>query len=328
MTDNTAVAGEKPVILINHLYETDHVERLRQRFPQVNFIHLPQDPPWPEEIGSAQALLFAGLKKPQLSALLRAATGVNWIHTGSAGFDWVQVPEVEQRQITITRSADVMSIPMAEFAIAAMLAHAKNLFALHESQQRKAWEPPMHSELGGKNLLVVGAGAIGKRVAPLASAFRMKVRGIKRSPEPVAGFDEVHAPAELDELLPDTDYLLLTTPLTPETEGMIDRRRLELLPSHAYLINLGRGPLLVEEDFVAAMQDQVIAGATLDAYAVEPLPADSPLWTLPNVLVSPHASYRTPNIRARVFKEFGDNLERYLNRAALANTMRHPELGY
>ncbi len=328
MTNTTQQTGNRPVVLINHLYETEHIERLRHRFPQVNFIHLPQDPPWPPELESAEALLFAGLKKPQLSALLQAARNVTWIHTGSAGFDWVQVPEVEERQITITRSADVMSIPMAEFAMASMLAHAKNMFALRESQSRNAWEPPMHSELGDKHLLVVGAGAIGKRVAPLAKAFGMKVTGIKRSPEPVAGFDEVHAPDRLDELLPQVDYLLLTTPLTPETEGMIDRRRLELLPKHAYLINLGRGALVVENDFVEAMQAGVIAGATLDAYTVEPLPGDSPLWTLPNVLISPHASYRTPNIRARVFKEFGDNLERYLTGETLANTMRHPELGY
>lgn len=328
MTDKSTVLGGNPIVLINHLYESEHIDRLKNRFPAVKFIHLPQDPPWPEDIGKATILLFAGLRKPELSALLRAASNVEWIHTGSAGFDWVQVDEVEQRRITITRSADVMSIPMAEFAMASMLQHAKNLFALHDAQTRKAWEPPMHSELGGNNLLVVGAGAIGQRVAPLARAFGMRVIGIKRSPQPVAGFDAIHGPDELDELLPSTDYLLLTTPLTSETEGMIDRRRLELLPSHAYLINLGRGPLIVESDFIEAMREGVIAGATLDAYTVEPLPDTSPLWTLPNVLVSPHASYRTPNIRARVFKEFGDNLERYLKGDELANTMRHPELGY
>lgn len=315
-------------VFINHLYEAPHIERLRERFPRTRFVHLPKDPPWPDEIADGEVLLFAGLKKPQLSALLRSAVNVRWIHTGSAGFDWVAVPEVEERGITVSRSADVMSIPMAEFALAAMLNHAKHLPALHDAQRRHAWEPPMHAELHGKTLLVVGAGSIGRRVGGLGRAFGMRVVGIKRDGASVECMHEVHRPSELDALLPRADYVVLCTPLTPETEGMIDARRLATMRARAFLVNLARGALVVDEDLIDALRDGVIAGACLDAYTVEPLPADSPLWDTPGLLISPHASYRTPEIRARVFAEFGDNLERYLAQEEVANTMRHPTLGY
>ena len=315
-------------VFINHLYEAPHIERLRDRFPRTRFVHLPKEAPWPAEIADGEALLFAGLRKPELSALLRCATNVKWIHTGSAGFDWVAVPEVEERGIVVSRSADVMSIPMAEFALAAMLRHAKHLPALHDAQHRHAWEPPMHAELHGKTLLVIGAGSIGRRVGALGQAFGMHVVGVKRDAATVPGMHEVHPPSELDTLLPRADHVVLTTPLTPETEGMIDARRLAMMRARAYLVNLGRGALIVEDDLIAALEGGVIAGATLDAFTVEPLPADSRLWDAPNMFISPHASYRSPDIRARVFQEFGDNLERYLAGEPVANTMRHPALGY
>ena len=317
-----------PIVFINHLYEVPHIERLRERFPDTHFVHLPKEAPWPEEIDEGEVLLFAGLKKPQLSALLRAAPKVRWIHTGSAGFDWVAVPEVEERGITISRSADVMSIPMAEFALAAMLNHVKHLPALHDAQRRRSWEPPMHAELHGKTLLIIGAGSIGRRVGGLGRAFGMHVIGVKRDGAPVDGMDEVHPPSALDELLPRADHVVLATPLTPETEGMIDARRLSSMKARAYLVNLARGALIVEDDLVAALEEGVIAGAALDAFTVEPLPPEHRLWDTPNVFISPHASYRTPDIRARVFREFGDNLERYLAGEKVANTMRHPALGY
>lgn len=315
-------------VFINHLYEAPHIERLRARFSQTRFVHLPKSPPWPPEIAEGEVLLFAGLKKPELSALLHSAPRIGWIHTGSAGFDWVAVPEVEARDITISRSADVMSIPMAEFALSAMLAHAKHLPALYDAQRRHAWEPPMHAELHGKTLLVVGAGSIGSRVGALGKGFGMRIIGVKRDGAPVPSMDEVHPPDALDRLLPEADYVVLATPSTPETRGMICARRLALMRPHAYLVNIARGALVVEDDLLEALVAGRIAGACLDAFTVEPLPAEHPLWKAPNVFISPHASYRTPEIRARVFEEFGDNLERYLAGESIANTMRHPALGY
>ncbi|HET8985715.1 MAG TPA: hypothetical protein VFN03_08145, partial [Trueperaceae bacterium] len=108
-------------VLVAHTYEPPRLEQLRALFPDIGFVHLPATPPWPDEVATAEAYLFAGLRKPELDALLKAAPEVSWIHTGSAGFDWVMVPEVERRGITVTRSHDVMSIPIAEFVLGAML---------------------------------------------------------------------------------------------------------------------------------------------------------------------------------------------------------------
>lgn len=315
-------------VLINHLYEPHHIDRLAVDFPQVTFVQLPKTPPWPRATQDGEVLLFAGLKKPELSALLRCARNIKWIHTGSAGFDWVMVPEVEARRITVSRSADVMSIPMAEFAFGAMLDHAKHLYQLHQAQQQRAWEPPMHSELHGKTLLIIGAGSIGKRIGTLAQAFGMRVIGINRDGRPVAEMHETHASDKLDALLPQANYIILTAPATPETRGMINAKRLALMQPHAYLINLARGALIVEQDLMHALEQGQIAGACLDAFVTEPLPPESPLWKTPNLLISPHASYRTPDIRQRVFDEFAHNLERYLRGEPVINTMKHPALGY
>lgn len=315
-------------VLVAHTYEPHRLERLRGTFPDIDFIHLTPSAPWPSAIDSAEAYLFAGLQKPALEELLQAAGRVSWIHTGSAGFDWVMVPEVERREILVTRSVDVMSIPIAEFVLAAMLHHAKRVPALLDAQSRRSWEPPMHLELRGKSVLIVGVGSIGRRVAGLCHAFGMRTLGIKRSPNPEPSIDEMHAPGALHELLPRAHFVVLCTPSTPETDGMIGATELALMREDAYLVNVARGSLIDDEALVDALERGQIAGACLDAYDEEPLPSTSPLWTAPNLLASPHASYRTPEIRDRVIDEFEANLRRRLAGEPLVGLMRHAHLGY
>lgn len=315
-------------VLVAHTYEPPRLAHLRALFPDIGFVHLPAAPPWPDEVATAEAYLFAGLRKPELDALLKAAPAVSWIHTGSAGFDWVMVPEVETRGITVTRSHDVMSIPIAEFVLGAMLHHAKNVPKLMDAQVRRSWEPPMHLELRGKTVLVVGVGSIGRRVAGLCRAFGIVTLGVKRDAAPHESVDEMHPPAALNELLPRADFVVLCTPSTPETDGMIGAAELALMKSSAYLINVARGSLLDDDALIDALSRGAIAGACLDAYDEEPLPASSPLWTAPNLLLSPHASYRTPEIRDRVISEFAANLRRRLSGEPVVGTMRFRHLGY
>ena len=161
-----------------------------------------------------------------------------------------------------------------------------------------------------------------------ARAFGMRIVGIKRDGAAHEAYDEMHPPEQLDNLLPRADVVILTAPATPETEGMIDAHRLSKMKRSAYLVNLARGALIVEEDLIEALRSGLIAGACLDAYTVEPLPADHPLWEATNVFISPHASYRSPAIRQRVIDEFSENLERWLEQKPLANTQKHPALGY
>lgn len=316
------------LVFVSHVLDAHHVDALRARFPTARFEQLPEAPPWPASIAEGEALLFAGLRKPQLEALLQAARGVRWIHTGSAGFDWVQVPEVERRAIALTRSADVMSIPIAEFVFGTLLAHAKHLHDLRDAQREHRWASPMHLELHGKTMLVVGVGAIGRRVAALAEAFGMRVIGIKRDAAPHPSVDRMVTPAALHEVLGEADVIVLTAPGTAETDGMLGATEFARMKPGAYLVNVARGSLIDDDALVAALAEGRIAGACLDAFRDEPLPAGHPLWDAPNVTISPHCSYRTPEIRGRVIDEFATNLERYLSDAPLLNTMRHPSLGY
>ncbi len=317
-----------PTVLVSHLYEPTYTDDAFARYPDLEFVRLEKNAPPPEAATRAQVLLYGGMEKSALSALIRAAPQLEWIHTGTAGFDWVMVPEIEARGIRVSRSAGVMNIPMAEFAFAAMLEHAKNLARLRDAQREHRWAPPMHAELHGATLAVIGAGAIGERLARIAGGFDMRVVGMQRNPRSLPGFASMHGPKELHSVLAQADFVVLTCPLTPETRGMMDAGAFAVMKPTAYLLNLARGGLIVDADLLRALETHQIAGACLDAFEVEPLPADHPFWNAPNLLLSPHCSYRSPMIRHRVVAEFTANLERYLNGQPLENTMKHATLGY
>lgn len=315
-------------ILLSHLYTPEQTAPLLERFPEVNFIRLTPEPVAPAGAEHAQGMLFAGFTKPDLETLLQQLPALTWLHTGSAGFDWVMVPEVERRNITISRSAEVMHIPMAEFAVGALLSHYKHLPEIAAAQKRHEWAPPLHRELHGRTVGIVGTGAVGSRIAEVIRPFGVRTVGIRRSSRPAEHFDTMLPFSELDSILPELDVLILACPLTPETTGLIGSKELQLMKEDAYLINLARGPVVTEADLIQALTDGVIAGACLDAFDVEPLPADSPLWDTPRALISPHCSYRTPEVRQRVIDEFASNLELFLNGKPLRNTMSEPALGY
>jgi phosphoglycerate dehydrogenase-like enzyme len=279
-------------------------------------------------VNEARVLLYGGLTKPVLSALLNQAPKIEWIHTGTAGFDWLMVPEVEARPILISRTLHAMDTPIAEFVMATMLAHYKNLPRLLDAQQRRAWEPPIHGELYGKTLGIVGAGSIGTRIAGYARAFGMRILGTKRSPEPQPGFNSIYPPTALHRLLEESDVLVLACPLTPETRHMMGYAQFQQMKRDSYLINIARGALIVEADLIRALNERLVAGACLDVFELEPLPVESPLWNIPNLFVSPHCSYRSPQVRARVIDEFSENLNRFLSGEPVKNTMRHVTLGY
>lgn len=314
-------------VLVAELYGEERLATLQARFPGVAFASVAPDGPVPDG-ARADALLFAGMNKPQLSALLQRTPRLSWIHTGSAGFDWVMVPEVDARAITVSRTAGAMNGPMAEFAMGVILRHAKRFPDLEAAQGRAEWAPVMADELEGATLGIVGAGAIGERLAALARPFGMRIVGTKRTPGPVAGFDEVWGPEGLHRLLAEADVVVLATPLTPETRGMIGAAELARMRPTAHLLNLARGALVDGEALTEALRARRLAAAWMDAFETEPLPSDSPFWSTPNLFVTPHCSYRSHRVRDRVVAEFAANLERRLAGAPLANTMREPALGY
>jgi phosphoglycerate dehydrogenase-like enzyme len=218
----------------------------------------------------------------------------------------------ELSRIVFASSAGVHATPLAEWSLFGLLALRKGLPRLRAGARERRWDHYPVPELRGETLLVVGVGEIGGEVARLASAFGMRVVGVRRHPQPTPFVDEVYPPERLDELAAEADGIVITLPLTDETEGLVSRRTIESLKRTAVLVNVGRGPVVDEEALIDALRSERILGAALDVFATEPLPPDSPLWELENVIVSPHTAALSIHENARIVELFCENLRRFL----------------
>lgn len=251
-----------------------------------------------------------------------AADVMRWVHTASAGVDRVAFPELLNSDVVLTNSRGVFDVPMAEYVLATVLAFAKDLPATLRLQQGRIWGHRETERLAGRHAVVVGSGPIGRAIGRLLRAVGMRVDLMgrtERTDDPEFGM--VHAQAALSGLAPETDYLVLAAPLTDQTRGMVDGTLLSALPPHARLVNVGRGPLVVTDDLVAALREGRLAGAALDVFETEPLPADSPLWDTPGVVVSPHMSGDVHGWRGELVTVFIENFTRYCRGQPLHNVV-------
>jgi phosphoglycerate dehydrogenase-like enzyme len=255
-----------------------------------------------------------------LAEVVNGLPRLRWVHATSAGAgEQVRKAELSAEaleRVTITTSSGVHAIPLAEFAVLGLLAVAKELPRLVQDQRARAWpevRQPLR-ELPGQTLFLVGLGEIGREVARLGKALGMRTVGFRRTQGPPPEWvDEVHGPERLTELAGRADAMVVSLPMTEQTAGLVDRATIERLPATCIFVNVGRGGVVDEPALVDALRDRRIAGAVLDVFATEPLPADSPLWTLPNVLVSPHAAALSDRENERITELFADNLRRYLD---------------
>jgi len=312
---------------------TEHVlAELRERFPGVEFARLGREGEIPAQVAQADVLLRCTMSKPELSAVLAAVPTIRWIHSCTAGFDQLLVPEISERGLLVTRSGESHHIQIAEWAIAGLLALAKQFPYAIRAQEEKRWIGPsgweLPVELFGSTMGIIGAGAIGTEIAKRAKAFGMTVIGTKRTPSPLPGYDEVLASDQIERLLRESDFLVVACPLTSETRGMLGAEQLAMMKPTAYISNIARGAIFDEPALIAALEAGTIAGAALDAFVTEPLPPDDPIWTTRNVLVTPHASGRSAASNARAHQEFIANLERYLRGETLRYPLGDPALGY
>ncbi|MBD6620656.1 D-2-hydroxyacid dehydrogenase [Komarekiella sp. 'clone 1'] len=260
------------------------------------------------------------LKPTTLHRVLESAPQLRWHHAPNAGVNHILTPKYVERNLILTNGAGVHAIPIAEFVIAYMLSHAKQLPKLHQQQTQHRWQKGLLiQELLDKTLLIIGAGGIGQEIASRAKAFGMRIFGSRRHPQPLPNFDKVVGADEWKALLGEADYVVIATPLTWDTKGMIDAEVLHLMRKSAYLINIARGAIVDEFTLVKALQDGEIAGAALDTVFTEPLPAESPLWYLPNVFITPHCSGNSPRVKERSLALFLDNLTRYRQGKPLRN---------
>ena len=284
---------------------------------------------WRALLDRAEVLFgVPGDSADDLAEVVTGLPGLRWVHATSAGAgEQVRrsgLPAEALERVAITTSSGVHAVPLAEFAIFGLLAMAKDLPRLIEDQRARAWPEVRQPfrELSGQTLFLVGVGEIGREVARLGKALGMRTVGFRRTEGPPPEWvDEVHGPQRLAELAGRADAMVVSLPLTDQTAGLIDRATIGRLPTDCIFVNIGRGGVVDEPALVDALRDRRIAGAVLDVFATEPLPADSPLWTLPNVLVTPHAAALSARENERITELFVDNLRRYLDGRPLRNVV-------
>lgn len=236
--------------------------------------------------------------------------GVDLVQSLTAGVDHIDLDRLEADGIMLANASGVHSEPISQQVLGYMLAFERNLHRAMRQQSRGIWERFRGGELGGKTLGIVGVGAIGQAVARVSAPFDMTVIGTKRDTDvSIPHVDELYSPDELEAVLSRADYLVLACPLTDETSGLIDQAALALMPSQSVLINIARGPIVDEDALITALQQRRIRGAALDVFETEPLPGESPLWDLSNVIITPHMSGSTPRYWERCAELIAANHE-------------------
>jgi phosphoglycerate dehydrogenase-like enzyme len=249
--------------------------------------HVYQDDAESRAFAREAEILFAWKFPPSLLAQMER---LRWIQSTGAGVDHIMAARPVPAGVTVTRMVDVFSPAMAEYVLGYLLAVTLRVPLILERQRERRWQPFAAPLLRGKTVVVVGLGSIGREVCRTLRAAGLHVVGVSRGGQAVAEADEVLPVTRLDEALPRADFLALAAPLTDETRGLIDARRLALLPRHAWLVNIARGALVRESELIAALRDGALGGAVLDVFETEPLPPESPLWAMENVVVTPHIS--------------------------------------
>jgi phosphoglycerate dehydrogenase-like enzyme len=297
-------------------------QRLRQDFPQLDISQLTDYENVAANIADIEIMFAFSLRPDQFGA----ARKLRWIHSPSAAVHQFMFPELINSDVILTNARDVHGPVVAEHVLALIFALAKQIPQAVRYQQQGVWgQEAMWEgdgrprEIAGAIVGLVGVGTIGRNVAKHAAALGMKVIAVREHPDkkPPEFVDEVYPTSQLHELLRRADYVVLAAPVTADTTGMIGREQLASMKSDACLINVGRGSLINEIDLADALRNKRIRGAALDVFEKEPLPVDSPLWDLENLLITPHTAGMTEKLWERHYTLFSENLRRYLNQEPL-----------
>ncbi|MFD7703637.1 D-2-hydroxyacid dehydrogenase [Streptomyces caelestis] len=270
-----------------------------------------------ERLPSADVLLVWGFA----SHAVRAAwpgegPRPRWVHTASAGVDHLLCPELVASDTVVTNARGVFDRPIAEYVAALVLAFAKDLPRTLDLQRERTWRHRESRAVAGTRAVVVGSGPIGRAIAGTLTALGVRTALVGRTPR-----TGVHGPDDLDRLLARADWVVAAAPLTEATRGMFDARRFGVMQPSAHFVNVGRGRLVVEDALAEALRRRWIAGAALDVFEAEPLPADSPLWRLPDLIVSPHMSGDTAGWRDELGAQFVEMFELWAAGRPLVNVV-------
>lgn len=297
------------------------IPAVRQIVPDAQFVLYTNEGALLGDGSDVDVLLRWFISPAALGRLMPKLPALRWLHIPRAGADTTLIPEVLERDLILTNSSGVHATPISEFVLLFMLAHTKGVSELLQAQANQRWIGGKLSidELDGKTVLIIGMGKIGQAIAVKAAAFGMRVLGSSRSGRPIPGLERVVGEGSWRELLPMADYVVIAAPLTSQTRRMIGKDELAAMRPDSYLINIARGEIVDEAALLHALQHGPMAGAALDVFETEPLPADHPLWSQPNVFVTPHVSWQSPRTRTRTVDLFLDNLRRYAAGEPLIN---------
>ena len=300
-------------VLVAHSDPDDFRDLLAERFPDVEFVYATTARGIVGALARHDPEVVFSIKHPGFPAAGHAPIpvhpSVRWVQIGGSGFD--HLLPWDAARVTVTNGAGVLAPYLAESVTGAMLALGCGFPRYAEQQRARQWRPVAFTPLRDRTLLVVGFGRIGECVARNAKALGMRVLAVRGTPAPHPAADEMHGPAALHALLPRADFVSLHVRLNPATRGMLSREALAAMKPGAYLVNTSRGPVVDEAALIDALHSGRLSGAYLDVFETEPLPPESPLWSMPNVLLTPHSADNIHGWSGRFAALFADNLERW-----------------
>ena len=317
----------KLLIVVHHRFDLWNVPgwfliNLARDFSSIDIVHRDSYEGIDSDLREAEIIFTFSLRPEQFAA----AKHLRWIHAATAAVHQFQYPSLTESGVILTNSREVHGLVVAEHVMALIFALAKKIPQAVRLQQKRTWgqteiwNSAVHPrDLAGSTLGLIGLGSIGSRVAQMAHASGMRIVAVRQhvEKERLPGVEEVFSFANLDALLRQSDFVVVAAPLTTDTQGLINEQRLAAMKPSAYLINVGRGPEIDEVALADALRNAQIAGAALDVFEKEPLPEDSPLWDLENLLITPHTAGLSENLWRRHYDLFSDNLRRYLSKQPL-----------
>ncbi|MDH3741014.1 MAG: D-2-hydroxyacid dehydrogenase [Hyphomicrobiales bacterium] len=281
-----------------------------------------------QQLPGADVMLGWDFRGRDLADCWHCTDSLKWIHWGGAGVDAALFPELVESDVMLTNARGIFDRAMAEYVLGYMLSEAKLFRQVLAAQSQRHWQYRMTDKLAGQSALVFGVGSIGREIARVLKAMDLKVSGVGRTARPGDDcFETIHAASDAGTIVGDPDWVIGVMPSTPETERIFDAGIFTAMKPTARFINVGRGCALDENALLEALSGGAIAGAMLDVFDTEPLPPDNPLWTAPNLFVSPHISGDYKQHKADMAQQFIDNLVRYQQGQPLINTV-NKQLGF
>lgn len=302
----------KRTLVINLKLEESLVRTIKQFLPDWNIVAANDSVLLTDDLKQAEIILHWSQKIEPL--VLEENKNLKWLQTWTAGIDSLPLPELQQKGIYVTSANGVHAYPISETIFALILGLTRKIHTYVRQQLEKKWyHARLNQEIHHQTIGIIGVGAIGLETAKIAKAFGMQVLGVRHSGKATDYVDKMYKPDQLNVVLPQCDVVVITLPLTKETTYMFTKDQFKQMKDTAILINIGRGPIVKEDDLIQALRQHEIAGAGLDVFTTEPLPEDSPFWEMEQVIITPHTAGSTKHYDERVIKDiFLPNLKRYL----------------